>query len=218
MVCRGRRCHQGPSYRRWAHSSFISQSYLSGDARNRSLNLKLHELMCLVVKHLQDPAQRSVEPPREEFRTLSELLNIKKGNRNVQSYTQHIFYLASCILTKPVSELVLIIIFIQGLSDDYVRDHLFCGKLRRFQKRSKMRSRKTLVWYRITVRWPPRPPRLPAVGGPEPMYLCSVEREKPRPFNDKILLRCHRCHKSGKLRFEYSIPLSNPRGKWLSTS
>ena len=34
------------------------------------------------------------------------------------------------MVAKPVSEFVLITIFIEGLSDGPVRDHLFCGELK----------------------------------------------------------------------------------------
>ena len=55
------------------------------------------------------------EPPRAEFRTLSELLKIKQGKRDVYAYAQHLRNLASCMVANPVSEFVLITIFLQGL-------------------------------------------------------------------------------------------------------
>ena len=53
------------------------------------------------------------EPPRAEFRTLSELLEIKSGKRKVHAYAQHVRNLSSCIIVNPVSEFVLITILIQ---------------------------------------------------------------------------------------------------------
>ena len=67
------------------------------------------------------------EPPRVEFKTPSELLEIKQSKRKVHAYSQHVRYLESCMVVNPVSEFVLITIFIQGLSDGPVRDHLFRG-------------------------------------------------------------------------------------------
>ena len=68
------------------------------------------------------------EPPRADFRTLSELLEIKQGKRKVHAYAQHVRYLASCMVVNYVSEFVKITIFIQGLTDGPVRNHLFRGE------------------------------------------------------------------------------------------
>ena len=70
------------------------------------------------------------EPPRADFRTLSELLEIKQGKRKVHAYAQHVRYLASCMVVNYVSEFVKITIFIQGLADGPVRNHLFRGELK----------------------------------------------------------------------------------------
>ena len=42
------------------------------------------------------------------------------------------------------------------------------------------------------------------------MDLCHVEVKKPRPANDKSLLRFHRCHKLGRYAYEWSSPDQNP--------
>ena len=90
----------------------------------------------------------------------------------------------------PVSEFVLITIFIQGLSDGPVRDQLFRGELMTLSEAiyaaeqeefSVRQAHATLTPYRLHIRT--------AVGGPEPMDLCQVEDEKLRPANDKRLVR-----------------------------
>ena len=65
------------------------------------------------------------EPPRIEFRTLTELLKIKQGKRDIHAYAQYVRYLASCMVANPVSEFVLITIFLLGLMNGPVRTHLF---------------------------------------------------------------------------------------------
>ena len=70
------------------------------------------------------------ESPRAEFRTISELQQLKLGKRKAHDYAQHVRYLASCMVVNPVSEFVLSTIFIQGLSYGPVRDHLFRGELK----------------------------------------------------------------------------------------
>ena len=68
---------------------------------------------------------QTFEPPRAEFRTLSELLKIKQGKRDIHAYAQNVRYLESCMVANPVIEFVLITIFLQGLIDGPVRNHLF---------------------------------------------------------------------------------------------
>ena len=106
----------------------FAQSYLAGNARNWALNLKLHDLNVFGSSDIFKPLiSKTFEPPRGELKTLSELLEIKKVNRKIHAYAQHVVYLASCMVVNPVSEFVKITIFIQGRADGLVRDHLFCG-------------------------------------------------------------------------------------------
>ena len=98
------------------------------------------------------------------------------------------------MVVNPVSEFVLKKIFIQGLSDGPVRDHLFRGELKTLSETviaaeqedySVRQAHATLNPHRLQ--------RRPVVGGPEPMDLCQVEGEKPLPMDDKRVVRCHRC-------------------------
>ena len=87
----------------------FAQSYLAGDARNWALNLKLHDPNVFgPLEIFMTLLSETFEPPRVEFRSLSELLEIKKGKRKVHAYAQHVRYLASCMVVNPVSEYVLI--------------------------------------------------------------------------------------------------------------
>ena len=104
---------------------------MAGDARNWALNLKLHDPN--VFGWLEIPKtllSETFRPPRAEFRTLSHLLETKQGNLKVHADAQRVRYLASFMVVNPVSEFVLIIIFIQGLADGTIRDHLFRGGLK----------------------------------------------------------------------------------------
>ena len=102
----------------------FAKSNLAGRARTWALNLQLHDPNVFeslaVFKNL---LSQTFEPPRAEFRTLSDLLNIKQGTRDVNAYAQHVRYLASCMVANSVSEFVLITIFLQGLINGPVRNH-----------------------------------------------------------------------------------------------
>ena len=113
----------------------FAESYLAGDAISWALNLKLHDLNVLgSLSIFTTLLSETVEPPRAEFRTLSELLQLKQGKRNAHTYAQNVRYLASCMVANPVSEFVLITIFIQGLEDGPIRDHLFREELKTFSE------------------------------------------------------------------------------------
>ena len=77
---------------------------------------------------------QTFEPPRAEFRTLSELLKIKQDKRDVHAYAQHVRYLASRMVANPVSEFVYITILLQGLIDDSVRNQLFRIELKSLEE------------------------------------------------------------------------------------
>ena len=192
----------------------FAQSNLAGEARAWALNLKLHDPNVFgSLRIFKTLLSETFEPPRAEFRTLSELLQLKQGKRKVHAYAQHVRYLASCMVLNPVNEFVLITIFIQGFPDGPVRDHLFRGELKTLSEAIHAAEQEDYsVRQSHATSTPYRPLRRPAVGGPEPMDLCLVEGEKPRPMNDKRMVRCHRCHKLGHYAYECSIPRSEPRG------
>ena len=91
----------------------FAQSYLSGDARNYALNLKLHDPNVFEsLEVFNSQLSETFKPPRAEFRTLPELLEFKQGKRKAHAYAQHVRYLASFKVVNPVSESVKIKIFI----------------------------------------------------------------------------------------------------------
>ena len=92
------------------------------------------------------------------------------------------------MVVNPVSEFVLITIFIQGLADGPVRDHLFRGELKTLSEAIYAAEEEDFsVRQAYTTLTPYRPQRRPAAGCPDPINLCVVEGGKPRPANDKRL-------------------------------
>ena len=100
----------------------FAKSNLLGRVRTWALNLQLHNPNVFgslaVFKTL---LSQTFEPPRAEFRTLTELPKIKQGKHD--AYAQHVRYIPSWMIANPVSEFVLITIFLQGLIDGPVRNH-----------------------------------------------------------------------------------------------
>ena len=91
----------------------FAQSLLEGDDRNSALNIKLQDPSVFEsLDVLKTLISETFETPRKEFITLFELLENKQVKRKVHAYAQHVRYLARCMVEKPVSEFVLITIFI----------------------------------------------------------------------------------------------------------
>ena len=184
----------------------FAKSNLSGLARTCALNLQLHNPNVFgslaVFKTL---LSQTFEPPRAEFRTLSELLTIKQGKRDVYAYAQHVRYLASCMVANPVSEFVLITIFLQGLIDGPVRNHSFCIELKSLEEAITTTVQESFSVRHAHTRLTPYLPSIRVeAGGPEPMNLCSVESERRRPSSSKQLQKCNRCQKLGHYAYECS--------------
>ena len=191
----------------------FAKSNLSGRARTWALNLQLKDPNVFgsfaVFKSL---LSQSFEPPRAEFRTLTELLKVKQGKRDVHTYAQHVRYLASCMVANPIPDFVLITVFLQGLTDGPVRSHLF-----RIELKSLEEAITTAVQEDFNVRQahtgvaPYRPSRRIEVGGPEPMDLCHTESESSRVTDYKKSQKCYNCQKTGHYAYECSAPGVVPR-------
>ena len=134
----------------------FAKSNLSGRARNCALNLQLHNPNVFgslaVFKTL---LSQTFEPPRAELRTRSELLKIKQRKRDVHAYAQHVRYLSSCMVANPVSEFVLITIFLQGLIDGPVRNHLFRIELKWLEEAITTAVQEDFSGNRLTLARPP---------------------------------------------------------------
>ena len=82
-------------------SHLLSQNWQ--DVPKLGLGLKLHDPYVFGPLEVFKTRLRHVfEPPRDEFRTRSELLELKQGKRDAHAYVQHIRLLVSCITANPV--------------------------------------------------------------------------------------------------------------------
>ena len=97
-----------------------------GHATTWALGLKLHDPFVFGSLEVSKSLLRQTfEPQRAEFRARSELLKLKQGKRDVQSYIQYIVHLTSCITSNMPNEQTLITLFMQGLTDGPLRTYLF---------------------------------------------------------------------------------------------
>ena len=129
----------------------------------------------------------------------------------MHAYAQHIRLLASSIVANPVHEHTLITVFIQGLADGPVRNHLFRLELDKLEQAIPAAEPEDFSMRQAHSRSSSyRPRRRQETGSPEPMDLCYVESERPRSSNNKRLQKCNRCQKLGHYAYECSAPRPVP--------
>ena len=107
------------------------------------------------------------------------------------------------MVANPVSEFVLITIFLQGLIDGPVRNHLFRIELKSLEEAITIAVQEDFSVIKThTSLTPYLPSRRVEAGDPEPMDLCSVESERPRSLSSKRSQKCNRCQKLGHYAYE----------------
>ena len=104
----------------------FAQTHSAGRANTWALGLEMSDPYAFEsLEAFKTRLKQTFEPLRAEFRARSELLKLKQGKRDVHAYAQHIRLLASSVIANPVHEHTLITVFVQGLVDGPVRNHLF---------------------------------------------------------------------------------------------
>ena len=112
----------------------FAQSHLAGRATTCALGIEMIDPNDFEsLESFKTRLKRTFEPPRAEFRSRSELLKLKQGERDVHAYSKHIRLLASSITANSVHEHKLITVFMQGITVPPVRINLSCdtGGLKR---------------------------------------------------------------------------------------
>ena len=125
------------------------------------------------------------------------------------AYAQHIRLLTKSKVANPVHEHTLITVFMQGLVDEPVRNHLFRLELDMLEQAISAAEQEDFSMRQADASSSSyRPSRRQETGGPEPMDLCSIESERPRSSSSKQLHKCNRCQKLG--HYAYDCSASRP--------
>ncbi|OWZ03093.1 LOW QUALITY PROTEIN: hypothetical protein PHMEG_00025242 [Phytophthora megakarya] len=65
------------------------------------------------------------EPPKNEFQSRAEFLDLQQDTQDVHAYAQRARYLVSNVVTKPMDETTKVVTFMKGLRDGPVKTYLF---------------------------------------------------------------------------------------------
>ncbi|KAG3234212.1 hypothetical protein PI124_g20738 [Phytophthora idaei] len=73
----------------------------------------------------KEELKQAFEPPKNEFRSRAEFLDLQQGKHDVHAYAQRAQYLVSNIVTNPMDEATKVVTFMKGLRDGPVKTYLF---------------------------------------------------------------------------------------------
>ncbi|KAG2954892.1 hypothetical protein PC117_g880 [Phytophthora cactorum] len=73
----------------------------------------------------KEELRQAFEPPKNEFRSRVEFLDLQQGKHDVHAYAQRARYLVSNIVINPMDEATKVVTFMQGLRDGPVKTYLF---------------------------------------------------------------------------------------------
>ncbi|KAG2948930.1 hypothetical protein PC119_g28376 [Phytophthora cactorum] len=101
-------------------------SCLGGRARSWAYGRRLTDATCFgTYAELKEELRQAFEPPKNEFRSRAEFLDLQQGKHDVHAYAQRARYLVSNIVTNPMDEATKVVTFMKGLRDGPVKTYLF---------------------------------------------------------------------------------------------
>ncbi|KAG3247176.1 hypothetical protein PI124_g8093 [Phytophthora idaei] len=101
-------------------------SCLGGRARSWAYGRRLTDATCFnTYAEFKEELRQAFEPPKNEFRSRDEFLDLQQGKHDVHAYAQRARYLVSNIVTNPMDEATKVVTFMKGLRDGPVKTYLF---------------------------------------------------------------------------------------------
>ncbi|KAK1931495.1 Retrotransposon-like protein 1 [Phytophthora citrophthora] len=155
----------------------FAMSCLGGRARSWAYGRRLSDPTCFSTYEVfKEELKLAFEPPKNEFRSRAEFLDLQQGKDDVHTFAQRARYLISNIVANPIDEATKVVTFMKGLRDDPVKMYLFQEYPNTLEEAISLAmqeefSRRQAKLHANT----PRPARSVAkTGGPEPMDLSSA--------------------------------------------
>ncbi|KAG3046582.1 hypothetical protein PI125_g26953 [Phytophthora idaei] len=101
-------------------------SCLGGRARSWAYGRRLTDATCFgTYAEFKEEFRQAFEPPKNEFRSRAEFLDLQQGKHDVHAYAQRARYLVWNIVTNPMDEATKVVTFMKGLRDGPVKTYLF---------------------------------------------------------------------------------------------
>ncbi|KAG3126119.1 hypothetical protein PI126_g22465 [Phytophthora idaei] len=111
----------------------FAMSCLGGRAGSWAYGHRLTDATCFgadatcfgTYAEFKEELRQAFEPPKNEFRSRAEFLDLQQGKHDVHAYAQRARYLVSNIVTNPMDEATKVGTFMKGLRDGPVKTYLF---------------------------------------------------------------------------------------------
>ncbi|KAG2815626.1 hypothetical protein PC113_g9861 [Phytophthora cactorum] len=138
------------------------------------------------------------EPPKNEFRSRADFLDLQQGKHDVHAYAQRARYLVSHIVTNPMDEATKVVTFMKGLRDGPVKNYLFreYPSIVEAAITLAMQEEFSLPQAKLHVNVPTMARPVMRTGGPEPMDLSNATSAGHQQRNNSSV-RCFRCEYTG---------------------
>ncbi|KAF1334714.1 reverse transcriptase, partial [Globisporangium splendens] len=176
----------------------FAMSKLAGRAKSWAFGRRMADHGCFsTLSEFKGDIRAAFEPPKSEFRTRTEFLEIRQDKRDLHAYIQHARYLVSSIVSEPIDMATQVATFMKGLVDGPVKTYLFREYPETLEQAialalqedfSAKQARLHAFPYRGAQFRHARPP--PRYSGSEPMDLSLVQASAvPKRPVDKRKLR-----------------------------
>ncbi|KAF1313449.1 reverse transcriptase, partial [Globisporangium splendens] len=104
----------------------FAMSKLAGRAKSWAFGRRMADHGCFsTLSEFKGDIRAAFEPPKSEFRTRTEFLEIRQDKRDLHAYIQHARYLVSSIVSEPIDMATQVATFMEGLVDGPVKTLLF---------------------------------------------------------------------------------------------
>jgi hypothetical protein len=177
----------------------FAMSCLGGRARSWAYGRRLSDPTCFsTYEGFKEELKLAFEPPKNEFRSRAEFLDLQQGKDDVHSYAQRARYLVSNIVANPVDEATKVVTFMKGLRDGPVKTYLFREYPNTLEEAISLAMQEEFSRRQAKLHANAPKPARPVVktGGPEPMDLSSATtagQQQRKGFK----VRCYKCGNIG---------------------
>ena len=185
-------------------------SRLGGRAKTWALGRRMADSRCFTsYDDFKTQLRLAFSPPKTEFRSRAEFLDIKQGKSDLHQYVTRARYLVSSIVEDPIDDATQVVTFMKGLNEGPVRTQLF----REYPETLEDAISKALeedfsdIQSKLRTGKPYKDR-----DGAEPMDLGTLSTGNPK--HDKSKARCNRCQRTGHYAYECTaerpVPRDNP--------
>lgn len=179
----------------------FAMSCLAGRAKTWAFGRRMADASCFPsYESFKHELQLAFEPPKTEFRSRAEFLELKQGTLDLHAYVQRCRYLISSIVLEPVDMATQVTTFMKGLKDGPVKTYLFRVYPETLEQAISLAMQEDFSARQARAH-STRGPRASSGDGPTPMDVDVIDTN----------VTCHRCGRGG--HFARECRAVQPRGR-----